>query len=249
MRVSLFLAFLFSFLAPAQNVPMQAQAHAGDILQAHMAWGEKMNTKGATLRLKEVQREGKIIHAQFYADGLPKKWIYSLMAFPVGSANASIILTGVTLSAEGRAICSGKPGECGKGDHPNAPVSLALSPGNGEPLRFALFAKTDQTVRAAFNYVPFPLSAIDKGCKAEAVILEPGAGLIHIEGSGFPASSAVNLSTDAKGQLVQKQIKTNTKGELGSTLIPNRGADKQGTVRVQLTGPACAPSVTIPWTR
>src|SRR3569623_1538751 len=116
MRALFVLAFLFSFLAPirsmAQIVPMQAQAHAGDVLQANRSWGEKMNTKGATLRIKEVSRKGNVIAAQFYAEGLPKKWIYSLMAYPGGSAYASFLLTGFTLAPDGRAICSGRPGEC-----------------------------------------------------------------------------------------------------------------------------------------
>jgi hypothetical protein len=249
MRALLALAFLFSFHAFAQNVPIQAQAHAGDILQSHRAWGDKMNTKDAKLTLKEVSRKGNNITAQFYAEGLPKKWIYSLMSFPIGGANASILLTGITLDADGRAVCSGKPGECGKQGHPNAPVTLRLAPGNGEPLRFALMAKTDQTVRAALNFVPFPLSATDKGCKAEAVILEPGAGVVHIEASGFPAGATVTLSSDANGKTAQKQIKASAKGEVASTLMPSRGTEKQGTMRVQLTGPACAPSVTVPWSR
>src|SRR3569832_822087 len=76
MRARFVLAFLFSFHAVAQNVPMEAQAHAGDILQAHRAWGEKMNSKDAKLTLKEVSRKGNNITAQFYGEGLPKKWIY-----------------------------------------------------------------------------------------------------------------------------------------------------------------------------
>jgi hypothetical protein len=249
MRALLVLAFLFSLHAAAQNVPMQAQAHAGDVLQAHRSWGENMNTKGATLTLKEVSRQGNNITAQFYAQGLPKKWVYSLMSFPLGSPNASILLTGITLDNDGRAVCSGRPGECGKQGHANAPVTLRLAPGNGEPLRFALFAKTDQTVRAAFNYVPFPLTSIDKGCKADAVILEPGAGIVHVEGSGFPANATVTLSSDANGKSAQKSLKANTKGEVASTLMPSRGNDKQGTIRVQLAGPACSPSVSVPWSR
>src|SRR6478752_6618272 len=86
MRALSALAFLFSFHAiaqnTAQNVPMQAQAHAGEVLQSHKAWGEKMNTKDAKLTLKEVSRKGNNITAQFYAEGLPKKWIYSLMSYP-----------------------------------------------------------------------------------------------------------------------------------------------------------------------
>jgi hypothetical protein len=249
MRAQLVLAILFSFEALAQNVPMQAQAHAGEVLQSHRAWGEKMNTKDAKLTLKEVSRQGNNITAQFYAEGLPKKWIYSLMSFPVGRANASILLTGITLDNDGRAVCSGKPGECGKQGHPNAPVTLRLAPGNGEPLRFALFAKTDQTVRAALNYVPFPLAANDKGCKAEAVILEPGAGIVHVEGSGFPAGGTVTLNSDANGKAAQKQLKASAKGEVASTLMPSLGSAKQGTIRVQMAGPACAPSVNVPWTR
>jgi hypothetical protein len=126
-------------------------------------------------------------------------------------------------------------------------VSLFLEPANGEPLRFALSAKTDQLVRAAFNYVPFPLTATDKSCKAEAVVLEPGAGLVHVEGSGFPANASVTIDSDVNGKAAQKQLKSNAKGEVVSTLMPNRGTVKQGTIRVKLTASACAPSVTIPW--
>ncbi len=249
MRAMLVLAFLFSFGAMAQNVPMQVQAHAGEVVQEHKAWGEKMNLKGAMLTLKEVSRNGNNITAQFYAHGLPAKWVYSLMSFPLGQANASILLTGITLDTDGRAVCSGRPGECGKQGHPNAPVTLRLAPGNGEPLRFALFAKTDSTVRAALNYVPFPIAATDKGCKTEAVILEPGATILHVEGSGFPANSTVTFASDANGKSAQKQLKANAKGEVSSTLMPSNGTNKQGTIRVQMTGPACAPSVSVPWSR
>jgi hypothetical protein len=250
MRALFLLAFLFSFLGPirivAQTVPMQAQAHAGDVLQAHRSWGEQMNTKGATLRMKEVSRKGNVISAQFYAEGLPKKWIYSLISYPIGSENASVVLTGVTLASDGRAICSGRPGECGK-ELKDAPVTLYLSPKNGEPLRFGLFAKTDQTVRAVFNYVPFPIAATDKGCKAEAVILEPGAGLVHIEGSGFPAGATVTLNSEASGKSAQKKLRASAKGGATSALMPGRSPEKQAMIRVQMNGPACAPSLSIPW--
>jgi hypothetical protein len=124
---------------------------------------------------------------------------------------------------------------------------MFLQPANGEPLRFALVAKTDQTIRAAFNYVPFPIAATDKACKAEAVVLEPGSGLVHIEGSGFPLNTTVTLATDADGKSAQKQLKSNAKGEVATMIMPSRQKGKQGTVRVQLSAPGCAPSVTVPW--
>lgn len=249
MRILLALVFLFSFDAAAQNAPMQAQAYVGDVLQTHNSWGTKMNAKGASLRLKEVLRKGNVIQAQFYAEGLPKKWVYSLMSFPVGAANASILLTGITLGPDGRAICSGRPGECGKEGHPNAPVSLFLSPANGEPLRFALFAKTDPTVRAAINYVPFPIASTDKSCKTEAVVLAPSAGIIHVEGSGFPPNATVTLVSDANGKSAQKQLKSDAKGDVASTLMPSGNNAKQGTIRAQLTAAGCAPAVAIPWAK
>lgn len=247
MRALLVLAFLFSFGAEAQDVPLQTRVLAGDAVKAHTAWVQQMSAKGASLRIKEVQRKGNVIQAQFYAEGLPKKWIYNLMSFPIGSKNASILLSGVTLDESGRAICSGRPGECGKEGRPNAPVSMFLEPANGEPLRFALVARTDQTVRAAFNYVPFPIASTDKSCKAEAVLLEPGAGLVRIEGSGFPLNATVTLASEGNGKSAQKPLKSNAKGEVNTMVMPNREAGKQGTVRVQLSSPACAPAISVPW--
>ncbi len=227
---------------------MQTQARVGDILATHNQWGSLMNTEGATLTVKEVSRKGNSLTAQFYGKGLPRKWVYSLMSLPLGSPNASILLTGVTLDADGRAVCSGRPGECGKPGHPNAPVTLRLAPGNGEPLRFGLVAKTDQSIRAMVNYVPFPIAGTDKSCRIEAVILEPAAGTVHLEAKGLPPGSPVTLNTEMNGKTAQKQLRTDAKGQATSTLVPNRGTDKKGSIRAQVTASSCSPAITIPWT-
>lgn len=193
-RLTDWLALLFALLsvqlAYGQSVSPQSNANMQEavskLVNMHTAWGPKASTPNTSLTIKESERSGPVIKFRLYAAGVPKDGIYAIVAWPATQQGPSEVLTGVTLDASGLAICAGTPGTCGSGNKPNDPIDLALQPAPGEPVRLGLVSAGGAT-KVYARLVPVPLRGEDRGCSVEGVWLTPGAELVLIEASGFPA--------------------------------------------------------------
>ncbi len=116
-----------------------------------------MNSPGVTLSSKEIDRtraaDHTLINYVFYTTGLPKNSLYDLFEVRM---DGSIVkdLEGVSLDAEGKAICEGRAGTC-KGNGPGDIVGLSFSVSKSEPKRIALVSQDGQ-FKAAVSLIPFP---------------------------------------------------------------------------------------------
>ena len=217
------------------------------LVRSHNNWGPQASTPNASLAVKESERSGKIIKLRLYAEGVPKDGIYSIVAWPVTAKGPSVAQQGVTLAADGLAICAGTPGTC-RGSKPDDPVDLVVQPIPGEPVRLGLVS-ADASVRALAKTVPVPLKGEDHGCVVEAVLLTPGAELVWIEGSGFAAGSELTVDSNSEGERQNKKVKADDQGRYATAMLPYKQGLRSGTLKVGLKAAGCSPTVTVPWGR
>jgi hypothetical protein len=245
------LALLWVQLVDAQNAspPSTAgvQDAASNLVKMHDVWGAKASTPNTLLTIKEFARSGKIVKFRLYAEGAAKDQIYSIVTWPVTQRGPSEQLTGVTLDANGLAICAGTPGTCG-GDKPNDPIDLIFMPAPGEPVRLGLVSQDGATKMFA-KAVPVPLHGEDRGCTIDAVLLTAQAELVLIEGSGFPANGEVNMDSESAGERHSGQGKVDANGRYMSAILPYKLGVQRGTLKAALKSAGCSPSVSVPWGR
>jgi hypothetical protein len=219
-----------------------------DLVRIHNAWGSRASTPNTSLVIKESGRSGQIIAFRLYAEGVAKDKAYSLLAWPVTQKGPSKVLSGVTLDASGLAICAGTPGTCGSADKPNDPIDLKLRPVPGEPVRLGLISE-DGATKVFAKVVPIPLRGEDRGCVVEGVLLTPGAELVLIEGSGFPANSDLMMDSDSEGEHHEGKAKADQDGSYTAAVLPYKEGPVHGTLKATLKSAGCSPSVEVPWGR
>jgi hypothetical protein len=213
----------------------------------HDAWGPKASSPNTRLTIKESARSGQLIQFRLYAEGVPKDAIYTVVTWPVTQKGPSQSLAGVTLDESGVAICAGRPGTCG-GDKPNDPIDFTVQPVPGEPLRLGLVSE-DGATKVFAKVVPIPLRGEDRGCAVEGVLLTPGAELVLIEGSGFPANGDLQMDSDSKGERHGEKKKADADGRYVSAMLPHKKGATGGILKVTLKSAGCSPSIKVPWGR
>jgi len=105
------------------------------------------------------------------------------------------------------------------------PVDLATQPVLGEPLGAGLVS-AGGSIRALVKTVPIPLRSQDGGCSIDATLLTPGAELVWIEASGFPAGREATFDSDSDGERQTKQVRVDADGTYsnGDTALQTRAA-------------------------
>jgi hypothetical protein len=212
-------------------------------------FGKSMNSLGVELSMKEIDRsraeDRTFVHYALYANGLPKKSIYTLFQVQI---SGSIIknMEGVTLNAEGRAICAGRPDTC-TGDGPNDPIDLMVYGGKGEPKRFGLMSDDEAHLKGFVEVVPFPNDATDKGCRIESIIGTPNAELIYIRGNGFEPNSELIVDSQSYDEKHHDIAKAAADGSYFSAIMPSVVGRKSGTTAVEVKAKNCNPKLTFSW--
>ena len=139
-----FSVLLLSTLTAAQSVTVQksapsdqdltSQAQAAVVRLSNLEKAistASMNSPGVELSLKEISRwrivDRTLVKYELYAKGLPKNLTYTLVEIKI-SGKVVQSLDGVTLDADGKAICAGRAGTC-SGKSPNSPIDLVFFAG------------------------------------------------------------------------------------------------------------------------
>ena len=80
-------------------------------------------------------------------------------------------------------------------------------------------------------------------------MLTPGAELVLIEGSGFPANSELKMDSDSEGERHSGMGKADQDGRYVNAMLPYKKGILRGTLNVTLKSAGCSPSVAVPWGR
>jgi hypothetical protein len=143
------------------------------------------------------------------------------------------------------------------------PVEIQTTAAAGEAIRIAVMS-ADRKHGAAASSIPFPIASTDKGCSLQVIIGMKDAGLVLIDGSGFPPNTPLTLDAttgdnlrplhpraNAEGRIVVPLL-TGAKGQAsGDTTIRFAGLNRQPTLDTPKDdaqpAPDCAPAVTFHW--
>ena len=244
-----------AFAALAVASPALAQSSANALpaqARMHEAWGEKSSTPGTSLTIKEASRSDDGSRFRLYATGVPKGTVFSLIAWPITQRGPSEVMEGIVLDENGQddngmALCPGQPDTCGTPDQPNEPLEIPGSPMPGEPVRLGLMS-ADGALKLYAKLVAVPLRGEDQGCAVEATLLTPGADMIVVEGTGFPAASEIIMDSGAQKEPRVVKGRTDSSGRYLGAVLPYEQGSPSGALKVTLKSSKCSPAVTVPLT-
>jgi hypothetical protein len=234
------------------TLPGSAQGPAPDSVQqlvaTQRAWGPKINSAGAMLRLTEELRAMADGHAvvryRMSTSGLPKDKIYAIVMWQLGGQPQSV-MSGVTLDTTGTAICSGRDGMC-RGDMPDDPIDLAMQAGLGEVRRLALIA-ADKSAQVFASVVPFPNRVTDGGCALEATLVTSKAEAVMLSATGFRPGVALDIEMNSEGEKQHPSTKTDEKGAHEWVVLPFKEGLTKGRMQVSVHSDNCNPSLSFAW--
>lgn len=212
-------------------------------------WKGALNSPGVELSLKETSRsraaDRTLVNYELYASGLPKDASYTLVEIKI-SGKVVQSLDGVTLDANGMAICAGRPGTC-SGKSPNSPIDLVLFAGKSEPKRLSLVSNDPAHLRVIASVIPFPNAATDHACRLESVIGTPKGEVTYIQGTGFEPNEELVTDSESYGEKNHVVQKAEADGSYFAVALPNVQGKTSGATTWSVKGKSCNPTLSFSW--
>lgn len=204
-----------------------------------------MSTPGVVVQANEVERKGKLVKYSLNVIGLPTDELYTVMTWPVGQAEPSVLFEGVSIGQNGIAMCAGRtPEQCGDPSTKDDPIDFVFEPVKGEPYRLALVAGQ---YRATVVIVPDPITSTNKGCTLNVERLMPRFELAYFVGRGFPPDTEALFEGESHGERHQIKAKADKDGNFDFAILPFVLGQKSGTTNIKGVGMKCSPSVKFDW--
>ena len=246
--VVLLLACPSSVIYGQSDIEARAAENAQALMKGHVAWRTKLSNPGASIKVKEVGRQGSVVQYHLYVSGMPSNnfnKVYSVVSWPVTQAKPSSSMEGVSLGKDGILMCAGRmPEQCGDPSKKDDPIEFTFNPAKGEPYRLALVAGDD---KVAVVIVPDPITADDKGCELSVERLLPHFEVTYVAGSGFPPNNDVSFDTESYGEKHPVSTKADSEGNLQFALMPFVSGHHQGTTTITGIGTSCSPQIKFEW--
>jgi hypothetical protein len=233
----------FLLLLAATAAPLAAQQKLEPA-----SWGERFNSQGASLRIMEMERTprsegGTWVHYFVQGIGLPKKELYSLWEWELGS-QPTLVQSKVPMRDDGVLLCSGKPNDCSGASDEQVYASRMMGM-KGEPKRLALVS-SDGRVRAFGTAVPFPVAASDKSCKVSLERKRVDGAEATVNGSGFPPKERVTIAVAGETSGATLRRNADDAGNWSADLSHTGDSmHADGSSQIAVKGKNC--SVTVPW--
>jgi len=208
-------------------------------------WGEKFNSKGAMLVLKESGRtriNGQtLVSYSLFASGLPKDVDYTLWTRlvggePQGVANAFVNKDGLVVNVLADPV------------HKIAedPINLKVVAGRGEPKQFALISN-DGRYRAFGQSVPFPIENTVGSCHISATMLAANYSAVFIVLEGLQPKEELLIDSQSEGEVLHNNAAATDQGTYQSAIVPTVKGKRSGMTRFSITAKSCKVGVEFPW--
>ncbi len=233
--------------ANAQRVaqPATGQQRVEQLVRLDRAWGPEMTTQGMMLTLVERQRSADGVTYTLKAVGAPVDKPLVLLTWTLGDAGPKKLMFGVTLGANGEALCGNLEGPC-KDSQPGDLVMLRFQTEPGEPVRVALMAP-DNSAKLLAEEMPLPLVTNDGACRLRGVLLARDAEVVLVEGTGFPPAMPMTVTSVSNGETRTDTKRTDADGYFLMANVPRTAGTESGTMKMTVKSESCAPTLTVPW--
>lgn len=144
-----------------------------------------------------------------------------------------------------------QPPSCAATTKPGQPVELRAAVAPGEAIRVALVGQSEKNgtpvrIGAATSFVPYPMENTDKGCTLQVIRGMKNAGMVLVEGTGFPAKTSMKVDTITAGQTRTINAKTDENGRFILAALPALGGMNEGDTTVRMGGIVQVPSLEAP---
>jgi len=210
---------------------------------------EDMVRPGMSIEAREVSRQRSsgnnlVVQYHIFVKGVPPDTLLQQVSWPVNADKLSSPLQSISVGKDGILMCAGRLAEqCGDNNNPDDPIEFTMSPIKGEPSRVAFVAPN---VKIGMVIVPDSISAKDKGCTLSAVRLTPRFELAYISGTGYAPNFDVHYRTSSE-TTNDLPVKSDGKGRIRVSLIPNNGSKSTGRMKVKVTEASCSPEISYEW--
>jgi hypothetical protein len=213
--------------------------------QDKIEWGEKFNSAGTTLVLKEAGRNRAsgqtVITYNLFVSGLPKDGVYTLWMRLVGSnpqavADAFINKDGLVVSA------LSDPANNVVED----PVNLRVVAGRGEPKQFALIAN-DGLYRVFGQVVPFPIEKTTGTCSISATMMGQNYSGVLVVVTGLESKEELQIAQRSGSEGGQTKATAAEDGTYRTLVFPFVKGQSSGKLKFTAIAKACSVDIEVPW--
>jgi len=243
---------------PHTLTPEEQAAQAADrarlqieqLAVAQNKWGPADSTPGLSLTLKEIGRTqtatGTQITYHILGTGFSPDMKLTLLRWPLNQG-VEKVMDGLSVNLAGIAVCDGPDaGTCGKTMQAQAPVEVTATVAKGEAIRVALVAADKKHV-AAVSFVPFPISAEDKGCKLEVIRGSKNDELVLVQGDGFTNAANFTAGSESFGEKRPMGAKPTPQGHFVVAMTPYVSGHPEGDTVIYAQTDACSPTLSFHW--
>lgn len=208
-------------------------------------FGEKYNTGGANLVVKEAGRDRSdgqtIVTYNLIASGLPKDSRYTLWTQTIGSEPQPA--ADALLNEDGKAVSQIADSEHNVAEDP---IDLRVVAGRGEPKQFGLIS-IDGKFRAFARVVPFPIEVSDGPCHLSAVMTAPNYSGVIVTVTGLQRGEDLLIKTRSDHEGGERNEKATDSGAYLSLLLPFVKGKRSGRVQFDLNAKSCTIGIELPW--
>jgi hypothetical protein len=236
-------------IGSAPDLTSAQKAKIEQLAKLQKNFGKNMNSPGVELSLREDSRsktmDRTLVDYDLYAKGFPRNTTYSLFEVRMDGSTVKS-LEGITLDAEGQAICAGREGTC-QGNGPNDPIGVTVYAAKGEAKRFVLVSDDEQHLKAFAFVVPFPNAKSDRNCRLESILGTPNGELMFVEGTGFEPSAELVIDGQSYGEKEHYTSTADGSGSYFAALMPYVAGKKSGETTFEVKAKNCNPKLTFSW--
>jgi hypothetical protein len=214
-------------------------------MKGQMEWGEKFNSSGATLVLKEAGRNRAsgqtVITYNLFVSGLPKDVEYSLWIRLVGSnpqavANAFINKDGLVVNVLSDPV----------NNVAEDPINLKVVAGRGEPKQFALIAN-DGHYRVFGEVVPFPIEKTTGACNISATMMGQNYSVVLVVVNGLQSKEEFQVAQRSGSEVAQTKATAAGDGTYRAIVVPFVKGQSSGKLKFTAIAKACSVDIEVPW--
>jgi hypothetical protein len=211
----------------------------------NIEWGEKFNSAGATMVVKEMGRtrvNGQtVITYHLLVSGLPKDLEYTLWSRLPGTNPQSV--ADAHLNKDGLVVSVlADPAQNVAED----PVELKVVAGRGELKQFAVISN-DAKYRVFGEAIPFPIGTTSGPCSISVTMMGPNYSAVSIVVTGLQPKEKIQIHQQSGNEGGDSSATAAADGSYRVTVFPFVKGQSSGKLAFAVTAGRCGVGIGLPW--